>query len=742
MKKNQGLKSKMISRLVLSAVVTSLAAIAVCTTSVWFLSKVVSDFGDDVGAQAENDFTKTLSQISEKYSADLAKSKADLASAYFEVVNENLTSIATLAADIYENRNNYPDRVTQPPKAENGGKVTAQLVYSPGVKADWLANEIAKTANLSDLMKSVASNEDMKMTCYFASKNGFTIITDTAADSRIDGGGAPAAINCTKHSWYVRAVSEQTLGYSAPLDDPYGRGLVVIASVPVYANGTFVGVAGVGIYLDKVAELVNNTSLGDYGYAFLVSDVGSVVVSKKTKGETKPSGTNSVDLRWSANTEFSVNIRQMTERHSGAARIQLDNEPVLLTYEPLNQPLGWSFAVVLPTNDVLAPAIQTDRRIDAITEDALDSMSTILLITGILLLLITAVVTFIVVLVNRKWVAQLLRPLEQLASNVRQAGGDNYEAFVSGIKTGDEFQLLGDALSDMSTEIQTNIKRMSGLTAERERIAAHISAAADIQRAIMPGAFPEELKAKGLDLFALTNQAKKVGGDFYDFFMIDDDRIAVVIADVSGKGISASLFMLVAKTLIKTSAAYENNISDIFAGVNDKLCANNNKDDMFITAFMGILDMSSGEFSYVNAGHQPVAVKHAGAPYAWLPKETRLFLGGLPHIRYPRQTLHLLPGDSLFMYTDGVPNGVNKQGEPYTKAKLLETLNKIDGFGKLRAEELSEGMSSSVANFAEGTEQADDITIFTLKYVGAGRDNDEEHRHNKEERMWDLDQSR
>lgn len=281
------------------------------------------------------------------------------------------------------------------------------------------------------------------------------------------------------------------------------------------------------------------------------------------------------------------------------------------------------------------------------------------------------------------------------------------------IHTGDEIETLAAALAKMEVDITKYINNLARVTADKERIATELAVATQIQTSMLPCIFPPYPDLKEFDIYALMQAAKEVGGDFYDFFLIDRTHLCVVIADVSGKGVPAALFMVIAKTLIKNHAQAGMSPKQVFEAVNDQLCENNEA-GMFVTAFMGVLDVTDGSFTYVNAGHNPPLLSTGGAPYDWLKSKRGFVLAGMEHMKYSQQQITLFPGDSLLLYTDGVTEALNPREELYSEARLKAFVNsgRLDG---CTLEKQLHLLRQELAVFADGAQQADDITMLILR---------------------------
>ena len=252
--------------------------------------------------------------------------------------------------------------------------------------------------------------------------------------------------------------------------------------------------------------------------------------------------------------------------------------------------------------------------------------------------------------------------------------------------------------------------------AEKERIATELDMAKKIQKSALPGETPVFPDRYGFDICASMDPAREVGGDFYDYFMIDDDHLCMIIADVSGKGIPAALFMMNVKSTLKSFAMLYNSPSEILEKTNEDVCSSNNM-GMFVTVWLGILELSTGKLTTANAGHEYPALKRKGGRFELVKTKHGLVLGGISGIKYKENEVYLKPGDRLFLYTDGVTEAIDSKQDLFGTDRMTDALNR-DPDGSLH--ELLSGMREAVDAFVKEEEQFDDLTMMCMDYKGSG----------------------
>lgn len=281
-------------------------------------------------------------------------------------------------------------------------------------------------------------------------------------------------------------------------------------------------------------------------------------------------------------------------------------------------------------------------------------------------------------------------------------------------KSKDELGKLAESFLHMEASLKKYIKELTETTAAKEKVESELKVARDIQMGILPKIFPPFPDRPEFDIYAVIEPAKDVGGDFYDFFFIDDDLFCFVIGDVSGKGVPAALFMAVTKTLIKAVSIKGLTPDKIINRVNNDL-SQNNESCMFVTIFFGMIDLKTGEVSYVNCGHNPPLFIYQNKEAVYMEITGGMIVGAIEEAEFKLERNRLKPGDTLFMYTDGVTEAMNKGDELFSDERLQVEVGKI--LDKPIEEKVSNIMEK-VHEFAEGAPQSDDITILALQYNG------------------------
>lgn len=327
-----------------------------------------------------------------------------------------------------------------------------------------------------------------------------------------------------------------------------------------------------------------------------------------------------------------------------------------------------------------------------------------------------ALAAFVIVIFGIYLRLQLVNPIRKVVDEAERFAKENKEGEtqIDGkISNIEEIKTLASSISSMEKDTLKYIENLSQAISEKQRIGTELKIASIIQESSVPSTFPPYPDRKEFDLYASMKPAKEVGGDFYDFFLVDDNHLAFVMADVSGKGVAAALFMMVTKILINEVTLSGGTPAEILTKINEKICKSN-KAEMFVTIWLGIMEISSGKIVYANAGHDDPAV-YDGKEFRLLKSKHGFVIGGMSGVKYTDCEMVLKPNDKLFLYTDGLPEATNSDMQMFKIEGMLQALNSC---GDLSPDRIINGVWDKVNGFVLDAPQFDDLTMLCIQYNG------------------------
>lgn len=590
------------------------------------------------------------------------------------------------------------------PKLRVGGQIPA------------LMPKLEIASNAADDLAIMADDYDRGLTAtlFFASEEGYFISTDIMPKEKnyveFFDTWYTEEFDPRERIWYQKAKSTGESNFSDVYIGVEGFHCVSCAT-PYYDENGFAGVAVIGVSLDL---LYQNTVAPDDDHTninFALDTNGKIAFSSKDEGTFAASGTH-FDLRKSADVELTTVATNMTKGQSGVATVTADGKEYFLAYAPI--PItGWSFGTLIERDKVMTPVQEAKQNLLSQTKIFTQTIRSLFLTSALHMAGIFVLLVVLLCLAGQKAANSFTRPIKALADGVREIATGNLDKKLD-IHTGDEIEDLSVCFNSMTDELKTYMARLTRITAERERVQAELSIAAGIQAGLLPKIFPEQ---REFDIYAAMLPAKNVGGDFYDFYFVDSYHLIVTIADVSGKGVGAAIFMSRSMTVLKNFAVMMQNPDDlpgVLACANKQLCQGN-EEDMFVTVFMGMLDVKTGEFIYVNGGHNPPLLRQGSkGTFAYLPAAESCMLGVMEDVSFNARRLKLKPGSLLLLYTDGVTEAMSKDNELFGENRLLRTLNETSSEKNTKA--VLTSVLGDIRAHSDGAEQSDDITLLGLKY--------------------------
>ena len=672
--------------------------------------------GREMGEEAAQTVSSTLKHEAESRLLMLADEKSRYINLELRRIADRTELMGNELSWIHEHAGEFHPRHVDEPRRDNAGKFAAQLDYASWADRAALQGEVGLAANLQDIMMQVAQMNGEGTAITAASEHGYSISVDADSAERFayPEAAAPLPFDGTSRPWYKLAKEQGKTTFTDVYADSFNGKLRIACTMPYKVQGNFAGVVAMSTYLNNISNLVLNAQAQT---CFVIDDDGRMIFYKDDTGMLRQINPET-DLRQSADKELAAAISVMTQGDKGVRAVNIADKTYYLAFAPVPQ-TGWSFAAALDSAEVLKTEEAARQDVLAIAQKNVDSMDAymtkVILAMAALILLIIAAVTW----QGRRMGDRFVHPILDLSDGVREIASGNLDKKLD-IKTGDEIEHLSICFNAMTDELQSYMKNLTKVTAEKERIATELNVATNIQESMLPNIFPPFPERLDFDIYATMHAAKEVGGDFYDFYMLDENHVVITIADVSGKGVPAALFMVISKTILKNFALTMTGESDLAAVVsctNDQLCQNNDA-MMFVTAFVGMLDVVTGKFVYVNAGHNPPLVyRHKEKKFAYMDVKRNFVMGGMDELDYVGQELTLEPGDKLFLYTDGVTEALSEDEELYGEERLLKCLNEMQA-DDMPLKEIQQHVQQDLQKHVGEAEQSDDITMLALSYSG------------------------
>jgi sigma-B regulation protein RsbU (phosphoserine phosphatase) len=601
---------------------------------------------------------------------------------------------------LYKNPDNFAGkRLPLPDETEKDGLPAASMmtVKDVNITPD-ITREMRLVSNAEYMFASIYKTNPSLYFLYLGTESGIYFGYTASNEYNPD-------YDPRKRPWYISAFGEDGPIWGDPYVNAFDGELCTTCSEVYYdADGSIAGIVSVDILLSSMVSDMLDVSIGKTGYAFLLDDNGTYIAHPQY---------GNVSAFAQAEGTYKEILERMVLGEEGIQEAEINGNTYLFTYAPLRV-TGWSLGIAVESDEIIFDSLVMKGNIDEKTllaRDQIDKMLDSVFSRFVMLSLgIIVAVVIVSVFVSKS----VTRPIINLTKGVMTVSDGNLDVKIETNLSG-EFYILANSFNKMTKDLKNYIENLSKVTAEKERINSDLRIATDIQADMLPKIFPPYSNREDVHISALMQPAKEVGGDFYDFFFIDDaqTKIALIIADVSGKGVPAALFMVIAKVLIKNNKNLPPD--EVLGVVNNLLCSDNNS-SMFVTAYYSVLDISTGKYTYVNAGHNPPILyrnQKKTVEYLSLPKTPAL--GIFPNKTFASREVVLEKGDALLLYTDGVTEAFNSRSEMYGTEFLLENAKK---FVELSAEAIINSLYETIKTFADGEPQSDDITMLFCRYFG------------------------
>ena len=496
--------------------------------------------------------------------------------------------------------------------------------------------------------------------------------------------------NYDVHEWYKSTRDTKTARWQEPFIGEFVPEPIAVYTVPIFrkdkaGEDVLVGVLAIDISIDFLKGTVSSIPVSNSGFAMILSSKNvPVAYPKAVAGEKNADEMKVKEFVGSDLVEFDRNIKKA----KGLILGNVAGVDAAIYYTTMKSN-DWTFLVAWPVQQWYE-----DRQ-------ALFKLFVGLAVAGYTILL------FFMLLISFR----VTKPLKDLAMAAKKLGKGDFDVEIPKISGHDEVSEFAGAFKNMLDSLKNYVEAEKDV----KRIERELDLARNIQLSMLPGEEREENSDDDRhELSQFLQPAKEVGGDFYDYFKIDNDHLCVVVGDVSGKGVPASLFMMVSRIMLRIMAKNMKDIQKTFSAANFAL-AKRNRLNMFVTVWMGIIDLRTGRIEFASAGHNPPVVRHSDGSVEFIPSKSGLVMAAMEHTVYESQTFDLKSGDTLFLYTDGVTEATNNNDELFGDQRLLSALRKC---GDLGTSKICSFVKSEIDDFVQGAPQFDDITMLAVKFVG------------------------
>ncbi len=633
------------------------------------------------------------------------------------IMEHDAISLSNQVWDVINHPDQYEERDVFPPDKANEGELVLQLLMADGIEPTEEEMVLArKLANLEPLMRQmIRDNNYCTLDLLIALPSGITLDMDPLSQIKVDAQGNPVPFDARQRPWYKGAVETQDFYLVPPTySDLLGEADLEFG-VPLFKDGELLAIVEGSIRMATVTNALGKMEYGESGFFILVSEDGTLIYSPKEEGSLKMDltyHTNIADLGIPKLVEL---LEKTFDDQEGFDNIVVDGEEYYVAYGN-GVSDQWATFLFVSRQELEKPTKDLTDSMDETTEATLRDYQKIFFRSALTILIITAAMLLITLIAAFLFSRRITNPINRMTEKVRSISGDSFNFEMDEhYRTGDEIEVLAGTFEELSDRTRKYITEITEFTAEKERIGAELNVATRIQASMLPKNFPIFPDRKEFELYATMTPAKEVAGDFYDMFLIDDDHLCMVVGDVSGKGVPAALFMVVSKTVIKNRALSGGTPAEILYDVNNSL-NEGNTEIMFVTVWLGILTISTGELVQASAGHEYPVIQRKGGDYELITTDNGMILGVIKKAKYKNITFNLGVGDTLFMYTDGLPEATNAMDKRLEIDGMMAAINRHKDAD---VQELLKCIRQEVNDFVKGAPQYDDLTMLILRYYGS-----------------------
>ena len=712
-----GIQGRIFNLILFTVILLCAAGIFVFLNQNYMLSEVVSESS----RQQRDAITEITSSVMDEAVGQTLeranRNEAKIAGEMFDAAGNRIMFLADCAAGIAASPDSFTPRPFSGPDLSRDGEWAMKVIFADGV--DWtdpaLTSRVGLLANMEEMMISLCRSFGAS-NAYIALPEGAHLsVSRSSASWYAD--GKLRSYDPRTRGWYQQAEREGKLIFTEGEYDANTGDYCIECAAPVYGpDGNLYAVIGADLYLNEMENILQESQI-EGEYQLLISQNGHAVLSPQEAAFPMPEEDRGSDLRNSGNELLSRIVNEALQgRNPGVLMGKIQDAVYYITAAPIEQ-TGWTLISAYSRETAGQYVTKLQDRIGGIQAEATvqyrKRKEQFRVCTIILLVVIAAAMLAVSLIIS----GRIVRPLNIITRRISELKEGNLEfKMEDAYRTGDEVEELAQSFATLSHKTVEYVETVKKVSAEKERISTELNLATRIQYSMLPHIVPAFPDRNEFDILGSMDPAKEVGGDFYDYFLIDPDHLCMAIADVSGKGVPAALFMMASKIILQSVAMLGRSAGEILTMTNEAICSNNEM-EMFVTVWVAILEISTGRLTAANAGHEYPVLMRAGEKAELFKDRHGFVIGGMAGMKYKEYELQLHPGDRLFLYTDGVPEATDGNDQLFGTDRMLAALNEDTD---ATPERMMKNVRRAVDSFVKDAEQFDDLTMLCLAYKGPG----------------------
>ncbi len=700
-------------KILLVILIMSLGALLVAAAAAFhFMDDMIAEFeqtNNSLGQNSSDMAQEALLEQTDGFLTLLVKGQALSVDFGLLSVHHAVKEFAEYTESLYADQDNFAGKDMPHPQETQAGVACAKYFLAKGVEeTQEVKREVRILSNCEYMFAPFLNNNKMLNNIYIGTESGISYrysrsnLYNNSYDPRT-------------REWYQRAMeTPDTLVWLPTYVDSYGNNCITAAISYRDENGDLAGVVASDLLLSDMIDDVMSLKLGESGDCFVLDENLNFIAHPDMKED-------GFDVHLENHFEGDDFILAISSLKEGLVETVYEGKSSYVAFAQMNEN-EWFFCTSIAKDEITAPAADAKKKSNLLIKSSQEEIQNKLYYLKKLFIVYFAIIGVIVIIISFMVSGTITRPIVKLASSVGDIGHGNFDQKIP-VETGGEIGMLVNRFNEMQDNLKEYLENIRQITAEKERIGAELSVAAQIQADMLPRKFPAFPDRKEFTIYAAMDPAKEVGGDFYDFFFTDNDHLAMVMADVSGKGVPAALFMAISKALIKSNAQQlgaDASPSKVLYEVNNQLCEGNDA-ELFVTIWLAIIDLTTGRGVAANAGHEHPALRRKGGNYELIVYRHSPIAAAMEGIQFKEHEFRMNPGDSLYVYTDGVTEATDANDKLYGTERMVKALNKDPNAD---AQTVLKNVREDIDSFVKDAPQFDDLTMMCFQYFGSPKNHE------------------